>query len=75
MQRMMFTNSAKLSERMTPNARASPFQRKTDASAAPAQPIRPKPEIGMRSPGSRMASASIAAIADSATIRIGMIAA
>ncbi len=65
---------AKLSERMTPMLRASLFQRQTDAIAAPTSPIRPSPAIGIRSPGCRNASASMAAIADSATMTSGMMA-
>ena len=68
-------NSAKLSERMTPKLSARVSQRKYDARAAPPQPIRPKPAIGIRSPGRRMASASMAAIADNATMSIGIMAA
>ena len=60
--------SAKLSARMTPKLLRSVSQRKTDATAAPTRPIRPSPAIGMRSPGWRNASASIAAAPASATI-------
>ena len=79
MQRTMLMKSAKLSARMTPPMTpalwTSRSHRNTDATAAPTVPIRPKPSIGMRSPGRRIASAIIAAIADSAMIVIGMMAA
>src|SRR2546423_2955668 len=75
MQRMMLMNRAKLSAWTTPKLCASVFQRKYDAAAAPTRPIRPSPAIGMRSPGCRNASASMAAVADKTTIRIGMMAA
>ena len=67
-------NSAKLSARTTPKLCASVSQRKQDATAAPTRPISPSPAIGMRSPGWRKASASIAAMADRTTISIGMVA-
>ena len=67
--------SAKLSDRTTPKLCASLSQRNTDAAAAPARPIRPSPAIGIRSPGWRNASASMAAVAESTTITIGMMAA
>ena len=71
----MFTKTVKLSQRMTPKLSALEFQRKYEARAAPPEPMSPKPKIGIRSPGRRIDSASIAAIADSATMTIGMMAA
>ena len=75
MHRMMLMKSAKLSARTTPKLTASVSQRKHEATSAPTRPIRPKPAMYIRSPGCRIASASMAAMADSTTIRIGMVAA
>src|SRR4051812_27221829 len=74
-QRMMLMKSAKLSARTTPKLTASVFQRKQEATSAPTRPISPKPAMYIRSPGWRIASAIIAAIADSTTISIGIVAA
>src|SRR3954470_3438292 len=73
--RMMLMKSAKLSARTTPKLAASVFQRKHDATSAPTSPIRPNPAMYIRSPGWRIASAIMAAIADKTTISIGMVAA
>src|SRR3954465_12946225 len=75
MQRMMLMKSAKLSARTTPKLTASVFQRKQEATSAPTRPISPKPAMYIRSPGWRIASAIIAAIAESTTISIGIVAA
>jgi hypothetical protein len=48
------------------------FQSEAEAIAAPTSPMRPSPAIGMRSPGCRNASASIAAAAESVTMTMGM---
>ena len=71
-QRTRLMNSAKLSARMTPKLCASLFQRKHRRDGRTDEPMRPSPAIGIRSPGCRNASASMAAIADSATMTIGM---
>src|SRR5262245_12432256 len=45
-----------------------------DATPAPTRPIAPRGAIGMRSPGSRKASATMAAMAAATTHAMGMIA-
>ena len=66
--------SAKLSDRTTPKLRASVSHSITEETAAPTRPISPSPKSGIRSPGWRKASASIAAIAASMTLTMGMMA-
>ena len=68
------TNSPNLSAETTPKLVTLWCQSATVAIAAPARPITPSGPIGIFSPGSRNASAIIAASAAAATHAIGTIA-
>src|SRR4051812_32911683 len=72
--RIQVTNSPKLSAATTPKLDALLFQSATEATAAPTRPMTPSGPIGIRSPGSRNASAIIAAIAVAVTQHIGTMA-
>src|SRR5207244_12988512 len=72
--RMSVTNRPKLSAATTSKLDALWSQSTTAATAAPMKPTRPRPPIGIRSPGSRKASATIAATPAAVTHAIGTIA-
>src|SRR5579862_2743015 len=74
MTRIQVTNRPKLSATTTPKLEALLFHRNTAATAAPTKPITPSGPMGIRSPGSRNASAIIAAIAVAVTQHIGTMA-
>ena len=67
-------NSPKLSATTTPKLVALLFQSAAEAMAAPTSPMAPSGPIGIRSPGSRNASAIMAAMAVAATQHIGTMA-
>ena len=67
-------NSPKLSATTTPKLVALLFQSAAEAMPAPTSPMAPSGPIGIRSPGSRNASATMAAIAVAATQHIGTMA-
>ena len=68
------TNRPKLSASTTPKLDALWFHNRTVAIAAPARPMAPSGPIGIRSPGERNASATIAAMAAAVTHSIGTMA-
>ena len=68
------TNRPKLSAATTPKLDVLWFQSRIVANAAPTSPTAPRPAIGMRSPGSRNDSATIAAMPAAVTHAIGTIA-
>ena len=72
--RIQVTNSPKLSADTTPKLEALRFHSSSDDAAAPARPIAPSGPIGIRSPGSRNASATMAASAAAVTQDMGTIA-
>src|SRR4051812_38456991 len=68
------TNSPNLSAATMSKLLALLFQRSADATPAPIRPMAPSGAIGILSPGSRNASATIAAMAAAATHDIGTMA-
>ena len=72
--RIQVTNSPKLSADTTPKLEALRFHSSSDDTAAPARPIAPSGPIGIRSPGSRNASATMAASAAAVTQDMGTMA-
>src|SRR4051812_25710813 len=72
--RIQVTNRPKLSAATRSKLVALCPHRNAVAIAAPIRPTTPRPAIGMRSPGSRNASATIAAIAAAVTHVIGTMA-
>src|SRR5450759_1175481 len=72
--RIMTTKSPKVSADTTPKPVAWRPHSSTVLMPAPARPTRPRPLIGMRSPGSRNASASMAAMPAAMTHRMGTMA-
>src|SRR6185503_556795 len=72
--RIQVMNSPKLSATTTPKLVALLFQSAAEAIPAPTSPMAPSGPIGIRSPGSRNASAIMAAIAVAATQHIGTMA-
>src|SRR5262245_8888132 len=68
------TNNPKLSPETTPKLVVLPFHRTTAETAAPIRPTIPSPPSGIRSPGSRNASAAMQANAARVTDNIGTIA-
>src|SRR5947207_9586694 len=74
MMRIQVTKSPKLSAKTTPKLDALRFHRSSDEIAAPDRPMAPRGPIGIRSPGVRNASATIAAIAAAVTQESGTMA-
>src|SRR2546421_2560301 len=72
--RIQVTKRPKLSAETTPKLETLWFQRSSVATAAPMRPTKPSPAIGMRSPGSRNDSATIAARPAAVTHSIGTMA-
>src|SRR6476469_6304332 len=68
------TNRPKLSAWTTPKLEVFRFHKSAEAIAAPTRPIAPRGPIGIRSPGDRNASATIAAMAAAVTHNIGTMA-
>src|SRR5207247_10269754 len=72
--RMKVTNRPKLSANTTPKLEVLWFQSSTAETAAPTRPMAPSGPIGIRSPGARNASATMAASAAAVTQDIGTMA-
>src|SRR6185295_11280055 len=72
--RIQVTKRPKLSAATRPKLDALLFHSTADATPAPARPITPSGPMGIRSCGSRNASATMAAMAVAATQHIGTIA-
>src|SRR5439155_19331754 len=72
--RIQVTKRPKLSAETTPKLETLWFQRSSVATAAPTRPTMPSTAVGMRSPGSRNDSATIAARPAAVTHNIGTIA-
>src|SRR5262245_24288607 len=72
--RMKVTKSPNLSASTTPKLDAPSLHNSSDEMAAPARPMTPSGPIGIRSPGARKASATIAARAAAVTHDIGTMA-